>query len=472
MFFLIFCAFICSGCLSITSLITSLVFIWSISTTYTYDLAIIYNMPVITRSQSRKLIVTPAEPSVSSTNLTTSLCGISNQLSDSTTVSPFQLLSSTEDPSSPGTANVVLSPSSDFFSSDPSSFLLVSNYLEISNSNKSSFENLYSPQSSALSHNSSMSNFSKMEHDCDEKAMGSTPPSDLLDITKLLQTMTVQLTSQNTKLSHDFHQVMQTNEVFKQEVRLEMDELRSMILELKQESSSSQVHISTMQDQVSPSPVPTCLPCGISNNTQSHGSSAPTSTNPQTQMMLLCAESFSKFSTVLTDNQESLAKLSTALTDKPDSKAECPKFSGDQKKFRAWYLAIMAQISLSPWVELYDPVKNDILQTTSNSILNGKLYSKLLLALEGNALKYVVSRKHLHANGLLLLQELVQTYRPKNVPEVIAFKTSQFWGNTRRFPSETIDEYYNRFHELLDELEDADEPISVKSDTLHIYSWF
>jgi len=30
-----------------------------------------------------------------------------------------------------------------------------------------------------------------------------------------------------------------------------MDELRSMILELKQESSSSQVHISTMQDQVS-----------------------------------------------------------------------------------------------------------------------------------------------------------------------------------------------------------------------------
>jgi len=295
-----------------------------------------------------------------------------------------------------------------------------------------------------------------MELDCDEKAMGSTPPSDLLDITKLLQTMTVQLTSQNTKLSHDFHQVMQTNEVFKQEVRLEMDELRSMILELKQESSSSQVHISTMQDQVS-----------ISNNTQSHGSSAPTLTDPQTQMMLLFVESFSKFSTVLTDNKETLAKLSTALTDKPDSKAKWPKFSGDQKKFRAWYLAIMAQISLSPWVELYEPVENDILQTTSNSTLNGKLYSKLLLALEGNALKNVVSRKHLRANGLLLLQELVQTYRPKNVPEVIAFKTSEFWGNTRRFPSETIDEYYNRFHELLDELEDADEPISVKSAMRH-----
>jgi hypothetical protein len=49
-----------------------------------------------------------------------------------------------------------------------------------------------------------------------------------------------------------------------------------------------------------------------------------------------------------------------------------------------------------------------------------------------------------------------------NVPEVIAFKTSEFWGNTKRFPTESIDEYYNRFHELLDELDDADEPISIK----------
>jgi len=66
-----------------------------------------------------------------------------------------------------------------------------------------------------------------------------------------------------------------------------------------------------------------------------------------------------------------------------------------------------------------------------------------------------------------LLQELDQTYCHKNVPEVIAFKMSEFWGNMRRFPSETIDEYYNRFHELLDELEDADEPISVKSAMRH-----
>ena len=58
-------------------------------------------------------------------------------------------------------------------------------------------------------------------------------------------------------------------------------------------------------------------------------------------------------------------------------------------------------------------------------------------------------------------------YKPKNVPEVIAAKTSEFWGNTRRLPSETVDMYYNRFHELLEELRDADEPISIKSAIRH-----
>jgi hypothetical protein len=136
------------------------------------------------------------------------------------------------------------------------------------------------------------------------------------------------------------------------------------------------------------------------------------SLDPHTQMMLLFADSFSKFSMVLTDNQETLAKLSIALTDKSDSKAEWPKFSGDQKQFRAWYLAIMAQILLPPWVELYDLTKNNIVSATLNSTLSGTLYSKLLLALEGTALKSVVSCKHVHANRILLLHELVQTYRP------------------------------------------------------------
>jgi hypothetical protein len=63
----------------------------------------------------------------------------------------------------------------------------------------------------------------------------------------------------------------------------------------------------------------------------------------------------------------------------------------------------MAQLSLPPWVELYDSSKNDIVDTTSNTALKGRLYSKLLLALDGTALKSIVSCKHLHANGLILL---------------------------------------------------------------------
>jgi hypothetical protein len=126
---------------------------------------------------------------------------------------------------------------------------------------------------------------------------------------------------------------------------------------------------------------------------------------------------------------ESFSKLSNVLSEKKDdTKANWPKFSGDQKKFRTWYLAIMAQLSLSPWKDLYDPVTNNVVKTTTNDGLNGKLYAKLLLSLEGSVLQNVVSRTHLRANGVLLLQDLVKTYKPRNVPEVIAVKTSQFWG--------------------------------------------
>jgi hypothetical protein len=83
----------------------------------------------------------------------------------------------------------------------------------------------------------------------------------------------------------------------------------------------------------------------------------------------------------------------------------------------------MAQLSLPPWMELYDEAKHDIKTTTTNVSLNGKLYSKLLLALDGSALQSVVSKKYLRANGISLLQDLIQTYKPKKVPEIIAAKT-------------------------------------------------
>jgi hypothetical protein len=80
---------------------------------------------------------------------------------------------------------------------------------------------------------------------------------------------------------------------------------------------------------------------------------------------------------------------------------------------------------------LYDPIKHDVVTTTLNHSLNGKLYSKVILALEGSAYKNFISHKHLQANGILLLEELVQTYKPRNVPEMIAAKTVEFWGGMK-----------------------------------------
>jgi len=76
---------------------------------------------------------------------------------------------------------------------------------------------------------------------------------------------------------------------------------------------------------------------------------------------------------------------------------------------------------------------------TVHQALNAKLYAKLLVALEGQALQDIDSRSHLCANGLLLLQELVQTYKPKNVPEVLAAKAGEFWSKIKRAPNESVD---------------------------------
>jgi hypothetical protein len=162
--------------------------------------------------------------------------------------------------------------------------------------------------------------------------------------------------------------------------------------------------------------------------------------------------------------------LSTAFSEgKQEVKAEWPKVSGDSNKFCAWYLGIMTQTLLPPWQELYDPIKHDVVNTTQNVTLNGKLYSKFILALEGSAYKNFVSRKHLRANGISLLVELVQTYKPRNVPELIAAKTVEFWGQMKRQPKESIDAYYDRFQELLADLEDAEEPIAPKAAIRHFF---
>ena len=116
----------------------------------------------------------------------------------------------------------------------------------------------------------------------------------------------------------------------------------------------------------------------------------------QAQMLQLLNETFSKLLTTITDSKQ-------------ETKSDWPKFTGEVSKFKDWYLAIMSQLSLPPWSSLYDPVKNDIVLITQNTQLNGKLYAKLLVCLEGQAIKNMISQKHLWANGLTILTKLVYT---------------------------------------------------------------
>ncbi len=273
------------------------------------------------------------------------------------------------------------------------------------------------------------SQFSIMEADCYDSTSDQQMSRETMDLMHILTTLLHQITNQNNAIQEHimkndmtFQRVVQENEDFKRDMHSKLDDICNLLAcqniwsppNIPSSNTSSQAPISH--------PVPP-IPAAQETSSQVFSSSTGVSTSIvssntssndiQTQMLLMLSESFSKLSTALTEKKD-------------DQKSEWPKFSGDHKMFRAWYLAVMAQLSLSPWKELYDPVTHDVIKTTTNSTLNGKLYAKLLLSLEGSVLQNVVSCTHLRANGLLLLQDLVNTYKPKNVPEVIAVKTSIF----------------------------------------------
>jgi hypothetical protein len=70
------------------------------------------------------------------------------------------------------------------------------------------------------------------------------------------------------------------------------------------------------------------------------------------------------------------------------------------------------------------------------------------------------------------MQEIVQAYHPKNAPEVIAMKTEEFWWSMKHFPYEPVDEYYNWFHDFLDNLSNDQTVITTASTIQHfIFTW-
>jgi hypothetical protein len=418
-------------------------------------------MPVITRSQAKRIASTGSidEPSTSSSCTTGSTDGLSlptlnnNSYSDEYLhpVIPDAVTTS----STPHVISSVNSSSSSIV--DPALEFQISNttesHLKISNCHFFESSGVSSRMSSVgFSHNFSVSNFCTMEDDCDDSPGFPQTTQNMFDINHLFDTFTKQLSVHMNNLQAQLREtderVFRNQVAFKQEIREEMDELRSLLIPpssppLIPDASAGSPKVSTL-----PSSVSIDAPSAPFANTSS-------SEDVQTKMMLMLTESFSKLSNVLADNKTQ------------DTKNDWPKFSGDAKKFRSWYLSIMALISIPPWSEFYDASKNDVVLVTTNSALNGKLYAKLISVLDGQALQDMIARSHLRANGLLLLQELVHTYKPTNVPEVLAAKAGEFWSKMKRSSSESVDTYYNRFRELLDDLDQADDKISTKSAMRH-----
>jgi hypothetical protein len=121
--------------------------------------------------------------------------------------------------------------------------------------------------------------------------------------------------------------------MFKQDVKDELQELRQLIATNHSNPipapSSLSTTIPTQVDTTVSSPL-----LNTSSTTNIATSAAQPNLDVQTQMMLMLTESFSKLSTVLQDKTS-------------DSKIDWPKFSGDSKRFRTWYLSIMTHIYAS-----------------------------------------------------------------------------------------------------------------------------
>jgi len=472
--FLNFCAFPCISHLLLISWSIILCSLVDFSSGVILIITFLPIMPVLTRSRAKQQTLTGSTdgslqfPSGTGSTDELLIPNITTGSTDATvlSISNKKLLSSSNTNFVPSfVVNLPLSTTPSmtlgFQDSSPDG-----NNLKISKN--SSFEILSFPTSTvSLSHNSSVIKIENMEDDCDDGfgLRTSSPQVKCVDFMQFFATFSNQLSTHmdhlHSRLTENDEKLWYAQTTFHKEVRQELEELRSLLPRLTHTSSNvtSNVPVSNVTlpiDTSSPLvPASHTISSPIVSAPSSTSSTSATVTDLQAQMMLLLTESFTKLSTALADPKSQ------------ESKTEWPKFSGDAKKFRSWYLSVMAQLSIHPWSEFYDASTNSAHHHTNNSSLNGKLYAKLISVLDGQALQDMISRSHLRANGLLLLQELVETYKPTNVPEVLAAKAGEFWSKMKRGPHETVDSYYNRFCELLDDLDQAEDKISTKSAMRH-----
>jgi hypothetical protein len=450
------------------------------------------DMPVITRSQSHLLTCLATESSKATNLLTSSSFESSEVASTSKNLSlkfnnkHKQIFPSLQhELRDSSISDDVLSRSSHCSSTAiPFQNFKIPNLTTVGNSKS------VSNTTSHFIHNYVLDKTVTMEADCKDSDIDTKLPSESVDLSQLIlslshqisqQTLSIQdwistqndvLQDQTIKYELQFQTVIQENEELKRTVHAELDQLKTLFVSSMQGLlPKSETSIVRPSNPIVSSSVPSVsIPSlGSTNWSSSDGVQGTSLSSTQiptlaslssvkSQVMLMLAESFSKLSSVL-------------IVDKgTESKVEWPKFAGDSKLFKGWYLAIFVQLSIPPWKELYDESTRDIVKVTSNAVLNQKLYAKILTFLESTALQSIVALFHLHSDGLQVLQDLTATHRPVHVPEIIAAKTVQFWGSTRCMSNEMVDANYYHFKELLDEIQDADGPIPTKChETFYFY---
>jgi hypothetical protein len=440
MFFLFFCVFACKLLLIVILLMIANIVYFGDLATSCYNQFTTLQMLVTTRSEFKRL------QNVNYVHSFTSTSGsiLSSQMSsllpsgNDTTTAPLTV-SNCNDNTTTSSLNASI-----FNSCHDHGIMSLSNLSMVSSSTPSisKFQHLEISNSppfdpgirSSLCHSLPVSNLSIMESDCEDvknSAMGPTKQEHPPDLNTFLSVIKNHIEDATLKMTFDFHHVIVSNDNFKQdiidanenfkrEVQDELAELRAL-LHQHQNLIQSTIPIQPTTMPLPPvmipsasnsgvSVVPTTAPVSSATNTSSSPVVMSTSTD---QVLLLLTESFTKMALALAEKN-------------PDTKAEWPKFSGDPKNFPAWYLAVMTQLSIVPWHELYDSSRNDVVLTTTNTTLNEKLYSKLILALESNALQHVVSQKYLGANGLLVLQDLTQTYNPRTFLKLLQLRRQNF----------------------------------------------
>jgi hypothetical protein len=294
----------------------------------------------------------------------------------------------------------------------------------------SNFQNLelskFQTSSFTSSHNNQLSSYKvgsfqnhTMESDCEENRLGqlktevSSTSNEILTMLSAISSQMMvghqDLQQQNSLLSAELQKVIADTDNFKKEMRDELSRLQQHTVSL-----SSTPMVSNIQSSSFASPIATVKSSSVisSQDTAGNVSVSPSfaggTSNPldfQAQMLTLLNNTFAQLTTVITETKTAIGESKHS-----DSKSEWSKFSGDTRKFRHWYLGIMSQISISPWTEMYDASNNNVVKTTTNSVLNGKLYAKVIAALEGQPFQHMVARPHLRGNGILLLQELHQMY--------------------------------------------------------------